>query len=701
MKEKEYMLKGLSCASCAVKIQDNLNNLEDVERAVVNFADQSLNIKINTTSWTEDSVSKIKNIVETIEPQVKMIELNPDSKTINTIKDNTSLKKEIFFIGLSAALLVTGLVTNLQHWMLLALMGTAYFLAGWDILLQAIRNINKGQLFDENFLMSIATIGAFAIGEYPEAVAVMLFYKVGELFQDMAVNKSRRSIRSLIDIRPDFANLKTEDGFNTVSPASVRIGDTILVKPGERVPLDGIVVEGKSEVDTSALTGEFVPKIVNPGDSILSGFINKTGVIQVRVTKSFKNSTVSRILDLVQNAAAKKAATENFITKFAKYYTPVVVSVAFSIAVIPPVVLGNLDFATWFYRALVFLVISCPCALVVSIPLSFFGGIGSASSRGILVKGGNYLEALNSLHTVVFDKTGTLTKGVFKVSKVVNQKGYSKEDVVEYAALAESHSSHPIAKSILEAYGKPIDEARIKSYEEIAGHGVKAVIDNKTVLAGNDKLLHIDNCIEHNTCHVQGTVVHVAVDNIYAGYILISDELKEDSVKTISELKRHGVSNIVILSGDSRQSVESVASKLKVNESYWGLLPHEKVKKLEELQKSLDKGKLAFVGDGINDAPVLARADVGIAMGGLGSDAAIEASDIVLMTDEPYKLVEAINIAAKTRKIVWQNIVFALGIKLAVLTLGAAGVATMWEAVFADVGVALLAVLNALRVLRK
>ncbi|MGI6777506.1 MAG: heavy metal translocating P-type ATPase [Acetivibrionales bacterium] len=701
MKYMEFRLEGLNCASCALKIQESIRTMDNVDSVVVNFMEQSLKITLRRDPESRESIARIKQIISSIEPHVKVIESDVPGNVHNSVWDGVTLRKEFFFAGISVLLLIIGMKSDIPLWATTAIMGISYLLAGWDVLLHAVKNIVQGRVFDENLLMGIATIGAFIIGEYPEAVAVMLFYKVGEVLQNMAVDKSRRSIKSLINIRPDYANLKTEKGFSTVDPASINIGDVILVKPGERVPLDGVVIEGRSEVDTSALTGEFMPQIINTGDSILSGSINKNAILQIRVTKTFKESTVSRILDLVQNSASKKAVAENFITKFARYYTPLVVTAALFIAVFPPIFSGSYNFADWIYKALVFLVISCPCALVISIPLSFFGGIGSASSKGILVKGGNYLEALNSVKTVVFDKTGTLTKGVFRATEVVPANGFSREDLLKYTALAEAHSSHPIAKSILEAYGKPVDQSAIKSYEEIAGHGIKAVIEGKVVLAGNDRLLHIDGCIQHNTCNVQGTVAHVAIDHVYAGYIKISDEIKEDAAKTIAELKLLGVTNTVMLSGDSRKSVESVSSKLDIDKAYWELLPQQKVEKLEELQSEPGKGKLAYVGDGINDAPVLARADIGIAMGALGSDAAIEASDIVLMTDEPYKLVEAISIARKTRKIVWQNIILALGVKLAVLILGTVGIATMWEAVFADVGVALLAVLNALRILKR
>jgi len=700
MPRKVYMLEGLNCANCASKIQDSIENLNDVESVKVSFASQKLDVELKDGSSSEQVLSDIKQIVKRYEPNVTVTEAETRGGKMSAGNMN-AFRKDAVFLFAAILLYIAALVSGSPYKILFYI--AAYFAAGWDVLLGAGRNIVRGKVFDENFLMSIATIGAFAIGEYPEAAAVMLFYKTGELFQDIAVDRSRRSIKSLIDIRPDHANVKTAGGTITVPPEQVSIGDIIVVKPGERIPLDGVVVSGRSEVDTSALTGESVPRDVITGDDVLSGFINKSGVLNIRVTKSFNESAVSRILELVENASAKKAVVENFISKFARYYTPAVVGTAALIALLPPLISGTLDFFSWGYRALVFLVVSCPCALVVSIPLSFFGGIGGASRKGILVKGGNYLEALNNIGAVVFDKTGTLTKGVFKVNKVSGKNGFSESTVLEYAALAEAHSTHPIAVSISEAYGRKADESRIQSYEEMAGHGIKAVIDGKKVLVGNDKLMVSEGFTEYGTCNEDGTVVHVAIDGVYSGCISISDEIKEDSAWTVKELKRLGIPNIVIMSGDSAASVKSAAQLLNIDSFHAGLLPHEKVEKIEEIQYSLpEKGrnKLVFVGDGINDAPVLARADIGISMGALGSDAAIEASDIVLMNDEPSRLIDAIMIAKKTRKIVWQNIVFALGVKAAVLILGASGAATMWEAVFADVGVALVAVLNALRSLK-
>ncbi|PUU87972.1 MAG: heavy metal-translocating P-type ATPase, Cd/Co/Hg/Pb/Zn-transporting, partial [Halanaerobium sp.] len=580
------------------------------------------------------------------------------------------------------------------------LFGSSYLLIGGPVLMAAFKNIKRGQVFDENFLMSIATIGAFSIQEFPEGVAVMLFYMVGEIFQERAVDRSRRSIKKLMDIRPDYANLKLEDTTKEVDPEDVQIGDIIIIKPGEKVPLDGEVLEGSSMVDTSALTGESVPRKVETGDEILSGTINKDGLLTVEVTKEYGQSTVSKILELVENASGKKAPTEKFITKFARYYTPVVVYSALAIAVLPPLFLQGAAFADWFYRALIFLVISCPCALVVSIPLGFFGGIGRASRQGVLVKGGNYLEALNNVSQIVFDKTGTLTKGEFAVSKVESYNGFNNEQILTMAAYAESHSTHPIAKSIVEAFDQKIDNQRIKDYQEISGHGIKAVVDDKEILAGNIKLMNKNN-IEYQEVDADGTIVYLAIENKYAGYITITDELKEDSIKAIKGLKELGIKQLTMLTGDREAVAGRVAQRLGLDNYYSELLPDQKVDEIEELLgRQKENDKLIFVGDGINDAPVLARSDIGVAMGGLGSDAAIEAADVVLMTDEPSKLITAINTARRTRKIVWQNIILALGVKGIVLIMGAVGLATMWGAVFADVGVALIAVFNAVRISR-
>lgn len=622
-----------------------------------------------------------------------------------------SLKKEIMTLGLGIIIYAGVLLFKLSFWGELSLFLLSYIIIARDIVWKAIRNVFHGRVFDENFLLTVATLGAFAIRKFPEAVAVMLFFKVGELFQDIALNRSRKSIKSLMEIRPDYANLKIDGETKKVDPDEVNVGDVIMVKPGERVPLDGFVLNGSSLVDTSALTGESVPRKVKAKDEILSGMINKTGLLTVQVIKRFSESTVSKILDLVENAASKKAPTEKFITKFAKYYTPAVVFGAFALAIVPvilyhipaftPMFAHEETFSEWIYKALIFLVISCPCALVISIPLGFFGGIGAASKRGILVKGSNYLEGLNNLHTIVWDKTGTLTKGVFRVTKIVTKNNFSRDEILKFAAWAESHSNHPIAQSILEAFSRRIDERKIESYEEISGYGIKARVEGHYVLVGNDKLLHREN-IEHDTCNVEGTVVHVVIDYKYAGYIIISDEIKEDTKIAIQRLKDIGVKRQVMLTGDSQEVAKAVSQKLGLEEYFAELLPQQKVEKIEELikKKVNNNDLIAFVGDGINDAPVLMRSDIGVAMGALGSDAAIEAADIVLMTDEPSRLHEAIKIAKRTRGIVWQNIGFALGVKGIFLTIGALGMVTMWEAVFADVGVALLAILNSTRVLK-
>ena len=576
----------------------------------------------------------------------------------------------------------------------------SYLIVGFEVLKEAIINIFHGEFFDENFLMSIATIGAFAIQEFPEAVAVMLFYQVGEYFQSYAVKKSRKSIASLMDIRPDYANVKIDGKLEKKSPEEVKIGDTIVVKPGEKVPLDGIVVEGTSMLDTSALTGESVPREVNINDKILSGCINLNGVLEIRVEKEFGESTVSKILDLVENATNKKAKTENFITKFSKYYTPIVVFLALIIAFIPPFITKT-DMLGWVYRALTFLVVSCPCALVISVPLSFFSGIGSASKKGILVKGSNYLELLSKTEIAVFDKTGTLTEGVFDVQKIANEKWIDQEKLLELSAYCESYSNHPISLSIQKSYGKEIDKKRILDSKEVAGKGIISKIDEKQVACGNIKLMKELNLENVKPVEEMGTVVYVAINKQYAGYILISDKIKEDSKKAIQELKQAGVKKTVMLTGDNKDVAERVNQELKLDEVYSELLPVDKVNKLEELLKNKnEEAKLAFIGDGINDAPVLARADIGIAMGALGSDAAIEAADIVIMTDEPSKIATAMKISRKTLKIVYQNISFALIVKMGVLILSAFGLTSMWAAVFADVGVTVLAVLNSFRALK-
>ncbi|EKB55124.1 heavy metal translocating P-type ATPase [Facklamia hominis] len=609
------------------------------------------------------------------------------------------MKKRLWRIIIAAFLFTIALLMELNNeWLQIALFIISYIIVGGDVVKRAVKNMNRGQVFDENFLMSVATIGAMLIGEFPEAVAVMLFYQVGELFQSYAVGKSRKSIASLMEIRPDYANVKKGDEIIKVDPDEVQIGDIIVITAGEKIPLDGKVIEGSSMIDTSALTGESVPREVEVGSDILSGSININGVITAEVTKEFEESTVSKILDLVENASSKKSNSEQFITKFARYYTPAVVIMAVLLAVIPPLMIKGATFSDWIYRALAFLVVSCPCALVISIPLSFFGGIGGASKEGILVKGSNYLEALSQTEIAVFDKTGTLTKGVFNVQEI-HPQGVSKEELLELTAYAESYSNHPISLSLKEAYGKDIDHQRISDVEELSGHGVTATVDGQKVIAGNIKLMKMMD-IPYFEGELIGTVVHVAVDNKYIGYIVIADELKPDAKQAIRELKDADIKQLVMLTGDNQSVGTKVAKELGLDQVYSELLPADKVEKLEELitQKS-QNGKLAFVGDGINDAPVLARADIGIAMGGLGSDAAIEAADIVIMTDEPSKIATAINISKKTLKIANQNIVVAIGIKILVLILSALGITTMWSAIFADVGVTILAVLNAFRAL--
>ncbi|GAA0730181.1 heavy metal translocating P-type ATPase [Clostridium malenominatum] len=706
--KKELLLEGLCCGNCAAKIERESNNIDGVKSAVVDFVSTKLIIEMDNLSKKNHIVEKVKEIVARIEPDVKVIEMENEKKTSKHENHDhghdhdhgEGNKGEIMRFAVGAALFGVATAFKFSFAVELILYLISYVIVGGEVVLRALKNIRRGEIFDENFLMSIATIGAFAIGEFPEGVAVMLFYQVGEIFQGMAVNRSRKSIAALMDIRPDFANLKIGDNIKKVSPEEVGIGDVILVKPGEKVPLDGKVIEGNSMVDTSALTGESVPREVGVGDNVLGGVINKNGLLTIEVTKEFGDSTVAKILDLVQNASSKKAPTENFITKFARYYTPIVVFAALALAVLPPLFIEGATFSDWIYRALAFLVVSCPCALVVSIPLGFFGGIGGASKNGILVKGGNYLEALNNVEVVVFDKTGTLTKGVFKVTEIKSHNNISKDELIAYAAHAESYSNHPIATSILNAYGKEIAKDSIENYEEISGHGVKVNALGKEVLAGNYKLMNSEN-ISYDEVETLGTVVHVAVDKEYAGYIVISDEVKNDSAKAIKDLKAMGVKKIVMLTGDNKTVGTKVAEELGLDEVYAELLPHQKVEKVELLDKEKSpKGKLIFVGDGINDAPVLARADIGIAMGGVGSDAAIEAADVVIMTDETSKIASAIKIAKKTRTIVMQNIILALGIKGIILILVALGMGTMWEAVFGDVGVTLIAVLNSMRAIK-
>ena len=607
-------------------------------------------------------------------------------------------KRMLFRVLASAVLFAVALLLPTEGWLRLFTFLIPYAVIAWDVLWRAVRNIAHGQVFDENFLMSLATVGALATGEYPEAVFVMLFYQVGELFQSYAVDQSRKSITSLMDIRPDYANIEVDGQLRQVDPEDVAVGYTIVIKAGERIPLDGVVLEGTSNVDTAALTGESLPREAQPGDDVISGCVNLSGLLRVRVTKAFEESTVAKILDLVENSSSKKAKAENFITKFARYYTPAVVLAAVALALLPPL-FTSIQWVDSIQRALNFLVVSCPCALVISVPLSFFGGIGGASKNGILVKGGNYLEVLAKTELVVFDKTGTLTRGVFNVT-AIHPDHCGEAQLLELAALAESYSDHPISRSLKEAYGKELDASRVSNVEELSGRGVRATVDGRQICAGNDKLME-DIGVSWHPCHRVGTTVHVASDGVYLGHIVISDEVKPDAKEAITALKACGVRRTVMLTGDAKAVGESVAQELGLDEVHTQLLPADKVTRVEALLGEVSpKGALAFVGDGINDAPVLSRADIGIAMGGLGSDAAIEAADIVLMDDKPSKLADAIRIARRTLAIVRQNIVFALAVKFLVLALSAAGAANMWEAVFADVGVSVIAILNAMRALK-
>lgn len=692
--KKTLYLHGLDCADCAQMIETAVRGIDGVQKANVDFVTQKLTIEVFDRDSLETIVSRAEQLIKRLEPDVV---ISSDKKTADVSdSDGDKDRAQQIRLVISGVLFVIGMVMRFSLPVEFAVFLISYLLVGGEIVWRALKNLTQGRVFDENFLMSVATIGAFAIGEFAEGVAVMLFYRIGEFFEDLAVNRSRRSITALMDIRPDYANLKVGDEVRRVAPDQVAIGDLILVRPGEKVPLDGVVVEGRSSVDTSALTGESMPRDLDLGAEILSGSLNQNGLLTVKVSREFGESTVSKILDLVENAASQKSPTENFITRFARYYTPIVVFAALALAIVPPLLIGA-SFAEWLNRALTFLVVSCPCALVISIPLSFFGGLGGASQKGILVKGSNYLEALNNVDTVVFDKTGTLTKGNFKVSEITAADGWTKDEVLFYVAHAEIYSNHPLAASIREAYGREPDARRLAEYEEISGHGIRVKIDGRKVLAGNEKLMKAEN-IEWQITQAAGTIVYLAVDGSFAGSIVIADEIKPDSAQAIRKLKAIGVRRTVMLTGDNKATGEKVAGEIGIDEAYSELLPQQKVEQMEALLKNVGSGgKLVFVGDGINDAPVLARADIGVAMGGVGSDAAIEAADVVLMTDEPSKLVTAISVAKKTRFIVWQNIIFALGVKIIILVLAAFGIATMWEAVFGDVGVALIAVLNAIR----
>ncbi|HEY9624982.1 MAG TPA: heavy metal translocating P-type ATPase [Crinalium sp.] len=738
LKTQQMQVGGMDCTGCKMKIEGSLERLRGVTEAAVTVATGRLVVTYDPEQINEAAIQdRIKSLGYTVRDPRSSIPQTTDRHQPDHDHDHDdhaaehrhndghshdesdvddghdhghnhgsgefNLKQELPPVLIAIALFAIAILfeqplhNTPYNFAEFAVIIPAYLLSGWTVLKAAGRNILRGQIFDENFLMTIATLGALAIHQLPEAVAVMLFFRVGELFQEYSVGRSRRSIKALLEVRPDTANLKLNGTVKQVSPETINVGDMILVKPGEKVPLDGEILEGDSQVDTSALTGESVPRTVKPGDTILAGMINKSGVLTIRVTKLFGESSIAKILDLVENASSKKASTEKFITKFARYYTPVVVILSLAVALLPPLLIPGADRADWVYRALVLLVISCPCGLVISIPLGYFGGIGGAAKRGILVKGSTFLDSLTAVKTVVFDKTGTLTQGTFKVTQIVTKNGFSEAELLALAAKAESHSNHPVAQSIREAYGQAIAESEVTDYEEIAGHGIRAVVQNQTVIAGNDRLLHREH-IEHDTCDVAGTVVHLAIDGRYAGYILIADEIKADAAQAIQDLKRMGVVKTVMLTGDNQTVAQSVARQLGLDQFIAELLPEGKVDEIEKLLDRSGKTKLAFVGDGINDAPVIARADVGMAMGGLGSDAAIETADIVLMTDAPSKVAEAIKVARKTRQIVLQNIVIALAIKAIFIALGTIGLATLWEAVFADVGVALLAILNATRI---
>ena len=701
--KKELMLNGLTCAHCASVIDEKVKHIDGVKNSNLNFTNKKLSVEIDCDN-EEKIIKNIIDIINDTEPgldiQIEGQREIKEDKTQKSIKNNEKLNLLKIIAGVIVFIFAFyEEIAGRENKYSLLIFLVAYLLVGSDVLYKALRNITKGRIFDENFLMSVATIGAIAIGEPSEAVGVMLFYKIGEYLQELAVGKSRKSISELMQIRPDMANLKLGNTIKVVNPEDVNIGDYIIVKPGEKVPLDGVVIEGSSMMDTSALTGESVLRTVKKGDNLLSGFINKNALLTVQVTKDFSESTASKILDMVENASSKKSKTENFISVFSRYYTPIVVGLALLIAILPPIFMQGATFSEWIHRGLIFLVVSCPCALVLSIPLSYFSGIGVASKQGVLIKGSNYLEALRYVDTVVFDKTGTLTEGVFDVVKV-KPINISEDELIKFASIAEVNSNHPIAKSILNYYNKEIDLNKMEEYEEIAAHGIRVKYENNIILAGNEKLMASNNIKIEKSTDV-GTVVYIAINNEFKGYIVIADKIKTDSEEAIRLIKEQGIKETVMLTGDNKEVANFVAKKLKLDKVFSNLLPNEKVEKIEELYKNrTEKEKIAFVGDGINDAPVLARVDVGIAMGGLGSDAAIEAADVVIMTDEPSKIAQGIKISKKTYKIVWQNIIFALGIKIIVMVLGATGIASMWDAVFADVGVALIAVLNAMRIMK-
>ncbi len=697
-KRKKFYLEGLACASCAATIEDRISRMDTITSASVNFADSSLSIELRERDRLEDTLAQIREIVDSVEPGVRLVKGEQNEKG----EDSSFFSRERIILGLGILGFIGAILmpASLGKTILFIL---AYLVIGGRVLLLAGKNITRGRVFDENFLMTIATLGAIGIGEYPEAVSVMLFYRIGEEFQEAAVNRSRRSIKSLINIKPDSANLLVNGDILTVSPEKLKLADTIILRPGERAPVDSRVIEGRSELDVSALTGESMPEPVEPGDQVLSGSINTSGLLTLRVEKLFTDSTVSRILDLVENASSKKAPTEQFISRFAKVYTPIVVLLALALATVPPLLVPGAIFSDWLYRGLVFLVVSCPCALVISIPLSFFAGIGGASRRGILVKGGNSLQALKDVDTVVFDKTGTLTKGTFEVVGISPASGIDEKDLLRLAAMGEYHSNHPLARSIISAYGQEIDKDKIQDYKEIPGKGTCSFLAGEPLLVGNKRLMKENHILVHEQAGsplTDDSRVHVAYAGRYYGYLDLADGLKADTRAAVDRLRSLGVKRIGILSGDREPSVKHAASKAGISEYYYGLLPHEKVERLEQMIKDKRSGKLAFVGDGLNDAPVLAMADVGIVMGNIGSDTAVEAADVVLMTDEPTKVGQAISLGRRTHRVVMQNVIMALSIKLAVLALGLLGLAGMWEAVFADVGAALLAVFNSMRVLK-
>jgi Zn2+/Cd2+-exporting ATPase len=737
LKTQKMQVSGMDCTSCAMKIEGSLEKLAGVAEVSVIVATGRMTVSYDAQQVDEAEIKKrVVALGYTVDAQSSKPSVHHEHKHEEHHHEayergyepsyepshgeshdeddhehrhgsgEFDLKREGVLVGTVMALFVLGSVFETPLHNTPFSIGEylvfipAYLLSGWTVLTSAGRNILRGQVFDENFLMTIATVGAIAIHKLPEAVGVMLFFKVGELFQELAVSRSRRSISALLEIRPNAAHLKTDSGIKVVSPEGVKVGDIIVVKPGEKVPLDGEILDGNAQVDTSALTGESVPRTVGIGETVLAGMINQSGVLTIRVAKLFGESSIARILDLVENASSKKAETEKFITKFARKYTPIVVVASLAVALLPPLLIPGATQAEWAYRALVLLVISCPCGLVISIPLGYFGGIGGAAKRGILIKGSTFLDTLTAVKAVVFDKTGTLTQGVFKVAEIVPHNGFTPAELLRLAAIAESNSNHPIAKSIRQAYDQPIDQSTVTDYTEISAHGIRAMVENRWVFAGNDRLMHREN-IEHDTCNLEGTIVHLAVDQRYAGYIVIADEPKPDAVQAIQALKALGVENVMMLTGDSEAVAKKVAQSLGLDSYQAELLPEDKVTAIEQVLRSVGKkGKVIFVGDGINDAPVIARADVGMAMGGLGSDAAIETADVVLMTDAPSKVAESIQVARKTHAIVVQNIVFALVIKGVFIALGLFGLASMWEAVFADVGVALVAIFNATRVLK-